>query len=53
MKILILGASFGGMTKVFELRKRLSPAQAEIRVLTKDPRFTFIPSLPWVALAHL
>jgi len=50
MKILILGASFGGMTTAFELRKRLSPAQAEIRVIAKDPRFTFIPSLPWVAL---
>ncbi len=50
MQILILGASFGGMTTAFELRLRLSPAQAEIRVIAKEPRFTFIPSLPWVAM---
>ncbi len=50
MKILILGASFGGMTTAYELRKRLSPGQCEITVISKDPRFTFIPSLPWVAV---
>ncbi|WP_037374372.1 NAD(P)/FAD-dependent oxidoreductase [Sedimenticola selenatireducens] len=50
MKVLIMGASFGGMTAAYELRKRLSPGQCEIRVISKDPRFTFIPSLPWVAL---
>lgn len=50
MKILIVGASFGGMTTAYELRKRLSSGQRDITVISKDPRFTFIPSLPWVAL---
>ncbi|MGF1616138.1 MAG: NAD(P)/FAD-dependent oxidoreductase [Gammaproteobacteria bacterium] len=50
MNILILGASFGGITTAYELRKRLSPKQCAITVIAKDPRFTFIPSLPWVAI---
>jgi len=50
MKILILGGSFGGLTAAYELRKRLVPAQCEITVISKEPRFVFTPSLPWVTL---
>src|SRR5680860_1590930 len=50
MDILVLGGSFGGMTAAYELRRQLQPGDARIVVIAKDPRFTFIPSLPWVAM---
>ena len=49
-RILILGGSFGGLTAAFELRRLLDDAQAEITLISKEPQFTFIPSLPWVAM---
>jgi sulfide:quinone oxidoreductase len=49
-RILILGGSFGGLATAYELRRLLSEEQAEITLLSKERRFTFIPSLPWVAL---
>ena len=50
MKIVIVGGSFGGLTTAYELRKRLSDSQCDIVLISKDPQFTFIPSLPWVAM---
>lgn len=50
MKIVILGGSFGGLTTAYELRKRLSARECDIVLISKEPRFTFIPSLPWVAM---
>lgn len=52
-KIIVVGSSFGGLTAAFRLRKQLSKEQAEIRVLSKNSRFTFIPALPWVAMGEL
>jgi sulfide:quinone oxidoreductase len=49
-RVLILGGSFGGLTAAIELRRLLDDAQAEITLISREPRFTFIPSLPWVAL---
>ncbi|WP_133513237.1 NAD(P)/FAD-dependent oxidoreductase [Candidatus Thiosymbion oneisti] len=49
MKIVILGGSFGGLTTAYELRKRLSVRECDIVLISKEPQFTFIPSLPWVA----
>lgn len=49
-RVLILGGSFGGLTAAFELRRRLDDAQADVTLISKEPRFTFIPSLPWVAM---
>lgn len=49
-RILIIGGSFGGLTTANTLRRRLSTEQAEITVIAQDPDFTFIPSLPWVAV---
>jgi sulfide:quinone oxidoreductase len=49
-RVLILGGSFGGLTTAYELRRLLSEAQAEITLISKEPKLTFIPSLPWVAL---
>lgn len=34
----------------FELRRRLRGSACEIRLISKDRRFVFIPSLPWVAM---
>ena len=50
MKVVILGGSFGGLTTAYELRKRLGPHDCEIVVISKERCFTFIPSLPWVAM---
>ena len=50
MRIIIIGGSFGGLTTAYELRKHLDPGQCEILLLSKERRFIFIPSLPWVAL---
>ncbi len=48
-KIVIIGGSFGGINAAYALRRRLGD-RAEITVISKDPEFTFLPSLPWVLL---
>jgi sulfide:quinone oxidoreductase len=48
-KIVIIGGSFGGMNAAYELRRKLRD-QVEITVISRDPEFTFLPSLPWVIL---
>ena len=52
MRIIIIGGSFGGLTAAYELRKRLDHKKCEITLLSKEPRFVFIPSLPWVAMGY-
>lgn len=47
--IVIVGAGIGGLPTAFELRHLLS-ARHQITLVSESPRFTFIPSLPWVAL---
>jgi sulfide:quinone oxidoreductase len=49
VRVVVVGGSFGGLTVAFELRRHLAPERAEIAVVAKDRRFTFIPSLTWVA----
>ena len=49
-RIVIIGGSFGGLTTAYELRKRLDHRKCEITLLSKERRFVFIPSLPWVAM---
>lgn len=48
-RILVLGSSFGGFNAAMRLRKLLGGAH-DITVVSADPLFTFIPSLPWVAM---
>lgn len=50
-KILVLGGSFGGLTAAFEVKRRLDE-QAEVTVISKEDRFVFLPSLPWVVTGH-
>ncbi|MBI5179300.1 MAG: FAD-dependent oxidoreductase [Nitrospinae bacterium] len=46
-RIVILGSSFGGLNTALHLRKLLGNGHS-ITVVSADPQFTFIPSLPWV-----
>ena len=50
MKIVVIGGSFGGLTVAFGLKRLLSKRDCEITVISRDRRFVFIPSLPWVAM---
>ena len=50
VRVVILGGSFGGLASAYELRRHLRPGECEITLISKDQRFTFIPSLPWLAL---
>lgn len=50
MRILVLGGSFGGLTAAITLRKHLPNGRHEIVVISKEKRFIFIPSLPWVTM---
>jgi sulfide:quinone oxidoreductase len=46
----VIGGSFGGLTAAYDLRRRLPRRTCEITVISKERRFIFIPSLPWVAM---
>ena len=49
-QIVVIGGSFGGINAAYELRRKLG-RNAEITVISKDPAFTFHPSLPSVILS--
>lgn len=46
-RVVVLGGSFAGLTAAFELKRKLG-GKAEVTVISRDPRFVFIPSLIWV-----
>ncbi len=46
-RIVVLGGSFAGLSAAFKLKRDLGE-RAEITVVSRDPRFVFIPSLIWV-----
>lgn len=50
IRVIVVGGSFGGLTAAYELRRRLGGDRAEITLISKERRFIFVPSLPWVAL---
>jgi sulfide:quinone oxidoreductase len=50
MHIVIIGSSFGGLNVAYDLRRLLPHKSHKITVISKDSRFVFIPSLPWVAM---
>lgn len=52
MHIVVVGGSFGGLTTAFDLRRLLPRREHEITVISKERRFIFIPSLPWVAMGE-
>nr|RNJ69460.1 MAG: sulfide:quinone reductase [Leptolyngbya sp. IPPAS B-1204] len=47
--IVVIGAGLGGLPTAYELR-HLLPHQHRITLISDTPQFTFLPSLPWVAL---
>ncbi len=47
--IVILGAGIGGMPMAFEMRLS-ARSEDKITVISKDPKFHFVPSNPWVAV---
>ncbi|MFH2006663.1 MAG: FAD-dependent oxidoreductase [bacterium] len=51
-RIVILGGSFGGLTAAHRLRRLLPRASREIVVISKDDRFIFTPSLPWLSMGQ-
>ena len=50
MHIVIIGGSFGGLNVAYDLRRLLPHKNHKITIISKEPRFIFIPSLPWVAM---
>ena len=50
VQVVIIGGSFGGLTTAYELQRQLGPDQAAITLISKQPRFVFVPSLNWVAM---
>jgi len=47
--IVIMGAGIGGLSMAYELRAAVRSSD-HITVVSKDPRFHFVPSNPWVAV---
>jgi sulfide:quinone oxidoreductase len=48
-QVVVIGGSFGGLNAAYELRWQLGQT-ADITLISKDSRFTFVPSLPSVIL---
>ncbi len=49
VKVVIIGGSFGGLTTAYAIRRRLPAGRVSITTISQDERFTFVPSLTWVA----
>ncbi len=49
VQIVVIGAGIGGLPVAYELRRML-PKNHKIILISNTPKFTFIPSLPWVGL---
>ncbi|MGC8711439.1 MAG: NAD(P)/FAD-dependent oxidoreductase [Leptodesmis sp.] len=47
--VVVIGAGLGGLPAAYELRHRL-PRHHQVTLISNQPNFTFVPSLPWVGL---
>ena len=47
--VVVLGAGLGGSIMAYELKDVLRPGD-KLTVITKDPKYHFVPSNPWVAV---
>ena len=47
--IVVLGAGLGGAIMAYEMKDQLRPEDT-LTVVTKDPKYHFVPSNPWVAV---
>ena len=48
-KVVVVGGSFAGLTAAFDLRRGLGK-EHDVVLISNNPDFVFIPSLPWVVL---
>lgn len=48
-RIIIIGAGLGGLPAAYEIRHIL-PRHHEVFLISNQPKFTFVPSLPWIGL---
>jgi sulfide:quinone oxidoreductase len=48
-RVIVLGGGLGGTIAAYQLRQKLKDA-AEIHLVSDNPRFSFVPSNPWVAV---
>ncbi|MEN9224290.1 MAG: FAD-dependent oxidoreductase [Thermostichus sp. HHBFW_bins_43] len=48
--VIVIGAGLGGLPTAYELRHRLPKGSHQVTLISNTPTFTFMPSLPWVAL---
>lgn len=47
--VVVMGAGLGGSIMAYELREQLRP-EDKITVVTKEPKYHFVPSNPWIAV---
>ncbi|GAB1479498.1 FAD-dependent oxidoreductase [Paracoccaceae bacterium] len=47
--VVVMGAGLGGSIMAYELRDQLRP-EDRITVVTKEPKYHFVPSNPWIAV---
>lgn len=47
--VVVLGAGLGGAIMAYELKEKLRP-EDKVTVVTKDPKYHFVPSNPWIAV---
>ncbi len=50
VRVVIVGGSFGGLTTAYELRRQLGAERVTVTLISRDERFAFVPSFPWVAM---
>jgi sulfide:quinone oxidoreductase len=48
-RVVIVGGSFGGVNAAYQLRRKLGD-RVDLTLVSAEPGFTFIPSLPWVMM---
>jgi sulfide:quinone oxidoreductase len=48
-RIVVIGAGLGGLPSAYELRHVL-PREHQVVLISNQPTFTFVPSLPWIGL---